>query len=987
MFMSTCAVCVKIYKELYLHSQQAYIHFSREGTSKMTAVQDFIDIDTIKEAYQERLTLEEELFHGENLIKLQLIETEKEEGYAANWQRGQNDAMPAVDEKTEKLKRTPINYADIFNSKSVKKKVRRVLVEGDAGTGKTIFCAKTAEDWANEDALQQFELLLHFPLRDKEVASAKSIEDLIKYLDESIDTVSKEELHAINNEKVLIILDGWDELDESDRQKGSFMYKLVTRKHLSRASLLVTSRPSASASLHKLRCIDRCIEIVGFSKEDVKEFIEAEFADYNPQKAADLLEQLNKKPLVASLCSIPLNCAIICQLWRNSEDDQLPATMSGLYRNIILNIVLRDIHRKFPEYKDTTPALQSFDSIPDDLKSLLWNLCEFAFYAIEKNQQLFSIEELPDTMKKDDFKFGLLQQADTRQSGVAGRVPSFHFLHLTFQEYLAALHLAKQPPNAQIRACHIHANSKRFHKVWRFLFGISYAPMSVSSQISSLSNTVVVSVLQMLMEKRALLCHCALEANNSEVSFEVAEALKGNYEAHTAHDCVAVATILSDVKVSTNLRVDFDNSDLCDNGIAEVAKLLAQNAAELRVSELSLRSNKLTSEGIANMFSQAPNVFQYSLMVLDVSGNMVNNASSIIMTLSCSILDMLDLSGCPLGESGIQSFVDVVCNRKLPNLSTLWLVKSLSSNPDVNATLLASLALCSKLCALDISENHLSQLELRTLANTLSRIAKNNRPITLGLRKTMLGFEGVRVFVDNLVGQVYFAFLSIEDNSISSSSLSILADSVSNGTVTVKSFFLDGNPIGLDGVSALSRLICNNTCNIEAYSIKKCHLSEYLEDSDSKEPPHLTAKMVGRQLLQMPQCTSRIKYLYFDKNIFMQESIHILVGLLHLCPYVDFLHCKRCGITSKDLQNLLTQLSQTQSFPSATDFNYVWKWLLTGNAIDDSGVDTLIDNLSHLFPRIANVVIEDNPNISDDKVAKLEEVSIEFNYCMVELCL
>ena len=48
-----------------------------------------------------------------------------------------------------------------------KKPVRKVLVEGDAGIGKTTLCTSVSEDWANGKLFQQFELLLLLPLRQK----------------------------------------------------------------------------------------------------------------------------------------------------------------------------------------------------------------------------------------------------------------------------------------------------------------------------------------------------------------------------------------------------------------------------------------------------------------------------------------------------------------------------------------------------------------------------------------------------------------------------------------------------------------------------------------------------------------------------------------------------------------------------------------------------------------------------------------------------
>ena len=209
-------------------------------------------------------------------------------------------------------------------------------------------------------------------------------------------------------------------------------------------SVVVTSRPSASAPLHNLTTIDRFVEVLGFSKEHIVKYIQSEFAS-DQEKAGHLLEQLENNPLIESVCSVPLNCAIICYMW-NTLEKALPTTMTELYTKIILNFVLRNIRKT-----ESLLSLSNFDSLPADLQHSWWLLCEFVFQALEKDQLVFSQEELeaffPEGLALDKkiLCFGLLQSAES-----IGLGKSFHFLHLTFQEYLGALHLARQPANKQL---------------------------------------------------------------------------------------------------------------------------------------------------------------------------------------------------------------------------------------------------------------------------------------------------------------------------------------------------------------------------------------------------------------------------------------------------------------------------------------------------------------------------------------------------------
>ncbi len=82
---------------------------------------------------------------------------------------------------------------------------------------------------------------------------------------------------------MLIIADGWDELSRANRSKVSFLYNLLFGRLLPSASVLLTSRPSASAPLHDLPSVDRLVEVVGFNEENIKQYIESEFEQF-PEK-------------------------------------------------------------------------------------------------------------------------------------------------------------------------------------------------------------------------------------------------------------------------------------------------------------------------------------------------------------------------------------------------------------------------------------------------------------------------------------------------------------------------------------------------------------------------------------------------------------------------------------------------------------------------------------------------------------------------------
>ena len=377
-----------------------------------------------------------------------------------------------------------LDYGDLFKVEC--KSMKKILVEGDAGIGKTTLSTSVSEDWAIGKLFQQFELLLLLPLCYKRVATASSLSELLRSLHSSrriCDSVA-EYLEENEGNKVLIVADGWDELSESEKSESTFLYKLLLNDYLPLVSLILTSRPSASARFHGLPFFDRFVKVRGFSKENVVEYILSEY-DSDQEKAVRLKEQLGQNVMVESLCTVPLTCAIVCHLWRTLEE-AFPTTMTELYTKIIHNVVLRNLQKNGVE---NVLSLSSFDALPKNLKPAWRLLCKFAYQTLESDQIVFTQEELADffpqglALDRNILCFGLLQSSQSILE--EGYGVSFHFLHLTIQEYLAALHLVNQ-----LLDMHTEANSKscQLPLVLKRKFFRSYCA-SILSGVSCLVST------------------------------------------------------------------------------------------------------------------------------------------------------------------------------------------------------------------------------------------------------------------------------------------------------------------------------------------------------------------------------------------------------------------------------------------------------------------------------------------------------------------
>ena len=79
------------------------------------------------------------------------------------------------------------------------------------------------------------------------------------------------ELIEQDGEGMLLILDGYDELTTKQRESGSVIQWLMSRELLCEATLMVTSRPLATRTLHPnfQQSIDQHIEVLGFTEKNI----------------------------------------------------------------------------------------------------------------------------------------------------------------------------------------------------------------------------------------------------------------------------------------------------------------------------------------------------------------------------------------------------------------------------------------------------------------------------------------------------------------------------------------------------------------------------------------------------------------------------------------------------------------------------------------------------------------------------------------------
>ena len=320
-----------------------------------------------------------------------------------------------------------------------------VLVEGPPGIGKSTLCWELCRQWDTLKSLLDYKIVLQLKLRERRVQKARSLQEIFYHDDKELSQSVVKEVFSSEGEGVLLIFDGFDEMPTSVFQvRDSLLMALISGTSLPRATRLVTSRPSAFH--HKEKCFPheyRHIEILGFTSDESKvRYAELAFKS-EPKVLASFKKFVFSNPIIKSLMYIPVNCAIISQVYKDIRRSRklMPKTMTQLYSTLIPVLIKRYMIEKggWDSHHGIPSDLEDF---PKDIVLSLNRVSELAYNGLLKEdiQLVFTDSDVGEGFQH----LGLL--SETKEMYVCeGAVSSYSFLHLSIQEFLAAWHVKCHP--------------------------------------------------------------------------------------------------------------------------------------------------------------------------------------------------------------------------------------------------------------------------------------------------------------------------------------------------------------------------------------------------------------------------------------------------------------------------------------------------------------------------------------------------------------
>ncbi|KAA0721528.1 Nucleotide-binding oligomerization domain-containing protein 2 [Triplophysa tibetana] len=340
---------------------------------------------------------------------------------------------------------TSVMCNDIFKvQRDTGRQNRKVLTLGIAGVGKTVSVSKFILDWAEGKENQEIIFIFPLPFRQLNLISGnRSLMGLInkKFFgsDKQLSSLPKEE------GKVMFIFDGLDEGRFSLSFKNSegftdvtkettvdvIITNLIEKNLLPSALIWITSRPAA-AHLIPPDYIDQVTEIRGFNDEQKKVYFTR---NSDPDMSERIISHMKRSRSLYILCHIPVFCWICLSVLQplmmiQENQNKSPTTLTGMY----IYFLLSQMKQMTDKYSDNLP--QSFEDV-------VLKLGKLAFKQLQKGNLIFYEKDLKECGldERDGLVFsGLCTQMFQTEKPVSGR-KVFSFVHLSVQEFLAALYV------------------------------------------------------------------------------------------------------------------------------------------------------------------------------------------------------------------------------------------------------------------------------------------------------------------------------------------------------------------------------------------------------------------------------------------------------------------------------------------------------------------------------------------------------------------
>ena len=348
------------------------------------------------------------------------------------------------------------------------------------------------------------------------------------------------------------------------------------------------------------------------------------------EKRGDLLKYLNHHRNVFHMCYLPIHIAMVCFLF-DVMGSKLPRTETEMYEKFTNHTLLRTVSR----YKSKISFLESPNDLSELDRKTFMQICKLAFEKTAASKQVLRKSEVHSffsDVSSGSESMGLIT-VDC-MARMCGFENLYTFLHLTFQEYLAAYHISNLEEEKQLKIINDYCKKKHMSVVWKFYCGL----VNFSKHDQRL--------MQIISDEDDLFnVHCAFESKQTVTCNYVVRAaecgtltLKNHFL--TPSDMTAIGYVIK----NTECPVEKIVLDKCRMGQEGVEALMDEADVKIEsVKSLSFHGRDCLME-------------QFELL---------NSCLHRMVS-----LEVLDISMTKIGRKKVKALVE---NISLPNLQTLRL--------------------------------------------------------------------------------------------------------------------------------------------------------------------------------------------------------------------------------------------------------------------------------------------------------------------------
>ncbi|XP_030261784.1 NACHT, LRR and PYD domains-containing protein 12-like [Sparus aurata] len=728
-----------------------------------------------------------------------------------------------------------IQPCDMFKPPSGKgRSIRTVLTNGIAGIGKTFLVQKFLSDWTNKENNQDVHLIFPFTFRQlnlwkdeklsltelihKSIRETKDIhEESLNHIFTTLQSSGNTNYHK-SKFKLVFVLDGLDEshlklncstdeIQDTDldvTQSTSvdvLLSNLIKRNLLPSARLWITTRPAAANQIHS-DFVDVVTEVRGFTDPQKEEYFRKRFRD--EEQASRIISHIKTSRSLHIMCHIPVFCwitaTVLEDVLKTREGGELPRTLTEMYVEFLEFQICQTKKKYNPNKLDQSMCIQYIKS-----------LAKLSFHQLEKGNLIFyerDLKECGTDVRGASVFSGVFTEIFKEERGRKNdEVKMFSFVHLSVQEFLAALYVEMTLFNKNKNVMSEPAQSffqlvrKIFSKplmtevhrfaidkalqspnghldlFLRFLLGLSLQTNEnlpqglLEKKRSSQTNQETVEYIKRKIsenlspERSINLFHCLNELKDGSLVEEIQQYLSSG---SLSPDKLSPAQWSALVFILLSSEEDLDVFDLKKYSASEEALLRllpvvkASNKALLSACNLSERSCETLSSVLSSQSS--------SLRELDLGNNHLQDSGVKLLAVGMKSphckLETLRVSGCNLSERSCEALSSVVSS------------------------------LSSSLRELDLSNNDLQDSGVK--------------PLSVGLESPHCKMETLRLSGCNM----------------SERSCEALSSVLSSQSPSLRELDLSYNDLQDSGVKLLSVGLKSPQCKLETLRLSGCLITE-----------------------------------------------------------------------------------------------------------------------------------------------------------------